>query len=302
MDFVYDESGRPLAVLYSTNGTAFATYYYILNLQGDVVKLIGTDGSIAASYTYDAWGNILSSNGTMANINPLRYRGYYYDSETGYYYLQSRYYDPAIKRFINADVYASTDSTDVVSCNVFAYCKNNPVIMVDPTGEFGLITLCVIGALTYAAVDYGTQVYDNYEEGKSGKDAWVNDINWGSVVSSGLSGAVSAVPGAGGAAIAVDVFACPVVEEAVNCAIGKQEFNIGRVANQMAIEAANTAFMSLTFDKLFPSLKMPKFIRDIKDEARMMFGIRGTRQLSKYLDNKQIFVILYNAGRTQMFE
>ena len=138
MDFVYDESGRPLAVLYSTNGTDFTTYYYILNLQGDVVKLIGTDGSIAASYTYDAWGNILLSSGTMAEKNPLRYRGYYYDSETGYYYLQSRYYDPANRRFINADVYNST-SQGFVGTNMFAYCQNNPICYTDPSGEFSIL-------------------------------------------------------------------------------------------------------------------------------------------------------------------
>ena len=124
----------PLAVLYSTNGTDFATYYYILNLQGDVVKLIGTDGSIAASYTYDAWGNILSSSGTMANINPLRYRGYYYDGETGFYYLQSRYYDPATRRFLNADSFASTGQ-GFVGTNMFAYCGNNPTSRIDPTGQ-----------------------------------------------------------------------------------------------------------------------------------------------------------------------
>ena len=134
MDFVYDESGRPLAVLYSTNGTDFTTYYYILNLQGDVVKLIGTDGSIAASYTYDAWGNILLSSGTMAEKNPLRYRGYYYDSETGYYYLQSRYYDPTTRRFLNADSFASTGQ-GFVGTNMFAYCGNNPTSRIDPTGQ-----------------------------------------------------------------------------------------------------------------------------------------------------------------------
>ena len=99
-----------------------------------MVKLIGTDGSIAASYTYDAWGNILSSSGTMAEKNPLRYRGYYYDSETGYYYLQARYYDPTTRRFLNADSLASTGQ-GFVGTNMFAYCNNNPVRKEDVTGE-----------------------------------------------------------------------------------------------------------------------------------------------------------------------
>jgi RHS repeat-associated protein len=103
LDFIYDESGKPFALKYSTNGTNFQTYYYVLNLQGDVVKLIQSNGYVAAQYTYDAWGNILDSGGDLAAVNPLRYRGYYYDNETGFYYLQSRYYDPANRRFINAD-------------------------------------------------------------------------------------------------------------------------------------------------------------------------------------------------------
>ena len=134
MDFVYDESGRPFALNHSTNGgSSFTTYYYILNLQGDVVKLVTASGSSVATYEYDAWGNILSKSGTMADKNPLRYRGYYYDNETGFYYLQSRYYDPVNRRFINADSYASTGQ-GFAGTNMYAYCNNNPVIYADPTG------------------------------------------------------------------------------------------------------------------------------------------------------------------------
>ena len=147
LDFIYDESGRPFALIY-TDGTGDPeTYYYILNQQGDVVKLIQrketvVDGETtvsypeAASYTYDAWGKILDATGSMADINPLRYRGYYYDTETGFYYLQSRYYDPMNHRFINADCYTSTDATDAISCNMFAYCCNNPVSLIDSSGAF----------------------------------------------------------------------------------------------------------------------------------------------------------------------
>ena len=139
MDFIYDESGTPFALKYSTNGgSSFTTYYYVLNLQGDVVKLITASGATVAEYTYNAWGEVLTSTGSMASINPLRYRGYYYDTETGFYYLQSRYYDPANHRFINADVYTSTDSTDAISCNMFAYCGNNPVRRVDAGGNWWL--------------------------------------------------------------------------------------------------------------------------------------------------------------------
>ena len=137
LDFIYDESGKPFALKYSTNGTSFETYYYVLNLQGDVVKLIhyipGFEYESVATYEYDAWGNIVSSSGRLAEINPLRYRGYYYDSETGFYYLQSRYYDPANRRFINADGLISFDC-GFSGLNMYSYCGNCPVACSDPNG------------------------------------------------------------------------------------------------------------------------------------------------------------------------
>ena len=138
LDFIYDESGRPFALKYSTDGTSFQTYYYVLNLQGDVVKLIhyipGFEYESVATYEYDAWGNIVSSSGRLAEINPLRYRGYYYDSETGFYYLQSRYYDPVNRRFINADRY-TTAGSEFTGTNLFAYCNNEPISSIDSTGH-----------------------------------------------------------------------------------------------------------------------------------------------------------------------
>ena len=153
LDFVYDDAGRPFALKYSTDGTSFKTYYYVLNLQGDVVKLIhyipGFEYESVATYEYDAWGNIVSSSGRLAEINPLRYRGYYYDSETGFYYLQSRYYDPANRRFINADIYASTDSNNALACNMYSYCWNNVVILYDSEGELPKI-VTVLDVQTHA--------------------------------------------------------------------------------------------------------------------------------------------------------
>ena len=135
LDFIYDESDRPFALIYTNGADDPVTYYYVLNLQGDVVGLVDENGVFVAQYTYNAWGEILDISGDMAAINPLRYRGYYYDTETGWYYLQSRYYDPVNHRFINADSYASTDSTDAIACNMFAYCENNPILNVDSNGH-----------------------------------------------------------------------------------------------------------------------------------------------------------------------
>ena len=137
LDFIYDNQGLPFALNYSTNnGSSFTTYYYVLNLQGDVVKLVDGGGTSVASYAYDAWGNILSSSGSKAEINPLRYRGYYYDTETGFYYVSSRYYDPEIGRWINADDAIAGVGGDIRGYNLFAYCMNDPVNMSDHTGHW----------------------------------------------------------------------------------------------------------------------------------------------------------------------
>ena len=102
-----------------------------------MVAIIDADGNVKVEYTYDAWGKILSISGPMADtlgaVNPLTYRGYVYDTETDRYYLESRYYDPAVERFINADVIISTG--DMLGCNLFSYCGNNPVNREDPTGH-----------------------------------------------------------------------------------------------------------------------------------------------------------------------
>ena len=108
-------------------------------MQGDVVAILDADGNAKVEYTYDAWGKILSISGPMADtlgaVNPITYRGYVYDSDTDLYYLQSRYYDPAVGRFINSDVLASTGQ-DLIGHNMFAYCGNNPVNRADNGGYF----------------------------------------------------------------------------------------------------------------------------------------------------------------------
>ena len=133
MHFYYDASGRPLSFTY--NGT---TYYYVLNLQGDVVAILDSTGEQVVGYVYDAWGKLIKTTGTASSslglYNPLRYRGYVYDRETGLYYLQSRYYNPEIGRFINADRYIST-GVGILGYNMFAYCNNNPIRFVDYSGE-----------------------------------------------------------------------------------------------------------------------------------------------------------------------
>ena len=139
MYFFYDNAGTPVAFWYfPNNGGSRITGYYLTNQQGDVVRIEDPDGNVLASYSYNAWGRVYACYGSMEKINPLRYRGYYCDDETGFYYLQNRYYDPGLSRFINADSYASTGQ-GFLGYNMFAYCGNNPVNRADAAGNMHMM-------------------------------------------------------------------------------------------------------------------------------------------------------------------
>ncbi|NLJ15779.1 MAG: hypothetical protein GX346_01440 [Clostridiales bacterium] len=117
------------------------SYYYKKNAQGDIVAILDSNGVELASYTYDAWGNITSVSGDeqLAESNPFRYRGYYQDSESGFFYLQSRYYDSIVGRFLNADDVRIALVTNGIGLhgNLYSYCSNNPVNQIDDNGHFG---------------------------------------------------------------------------------------------------------------------------------------------------------------------
>ena len=145
--FQYDNNGTPIGFIY--NGTQ---YLYLTNQMGDVISITDAQGNELVQYEYNEWGGIGSitttnntaTENTLANINPIRYRGYYYDNETQYYYLQSRYYNPYICRFINADRVDYTDKERHCGNNLYAYCANNPIIHKDPSGHFLLIIMIIL--------------------------------------------------------------------------------------------------------------------------------------------------------------
>ena len=136
MYFEYGQTGL-VAIQYMSSSLT-DTYYAVTNAQGDVLGLVDGSGTAVVNYTYDAWGKLQTMTGskasTVGTYNPIRYRGYIYDTETQLYYLNSRYYNPDMGRFINVDSYASTGD-ELLGSNMFAYCGNNPVNMMDPTGE-----------------------------------------------------------------------------------------------------------------------------------------------------------------------
>ena len=142
--YTYDALGALSGIQYKNAAGVTTNYIVRCTLSGDVDQIYDTKGNLLARYIYDTWGNTLSVTDAsgkaitdplhIANINPIRYRGYYYDAETGLYYLQSRYYDTVTKRYINPDGYVFTGQ-DMQSGNMFAYCGNQPVDRCDQTGN-----------------------------------------------------------------------------------------------------------------------------------------------------------------------
>ena len=136
---VYENGSQKAWNIYGTNLLVRATgtelYHYLYNGHADVTALITRDGMIAATYYYDAFGNILESTGNVDNS--IRYAGYQYDEETGLYYINARMYDPVTARFLQEDTYKG-EPIDPLSLNLYTYCINNPIIYIDPSGHMNV--------------------------------------------------------------------------------------------------------------------------------------------------------------------
>ena len=219
--YYYDESG--------VSGMYYGgkEYYYRKNIFGDVLAIYDGNGTLQCRYVYDAWGNhkVLNADGTenastefIGNKNPFRYRSYYWDSEFALYYLKSRYYDPELGRFISADGVSYLNPESVAGLNLYAYCENNPVMGLDPDGtlDWGrigrglLIVAAAAAAIALTVVSFGagsvisgvliagtigvagSLFSQTVIEGKE-----FSEVNYWDVAISGVSAAVSAIPGVG---------------------------------------------------------------------------------------------------------
>ena len=189
MHFVYDQDGQLFSV--DLNGM---TYYYIHNLQDDVIGLIDSNGTQVVSYQYDTWGNPISMTDTsstdIGTKNPFRYRGYCYDEETGLYCLKSRFYDPVTGRFVSADDVGvlKIEQGNLNQYNQYAYCVNNPVNGKDSEGLFIITGTVIAGAICGAVINAAL----------SGLEAEANGEDWKKAAAIGfISGALSGALGGG---------------------------------------------------------------------------------------------------------
>ena len=179
--YYYDSAANPVSMRVSGKD-----YFYVRNLQNDVIALIDDTGETVVEYKYNSWGKILSITGskagTIGKTTPFRYRGYYYDEETGMYYLKNRYYDPEIRRFISADSYKVVMSSlkTLDNRNLFSYCGQNPINRND---EYGAIWNLIASFAVGAGVSIGCQIV---LERKS-----LDEINWVEAVVSGMSASMN---------------------------------------------------------------------------------------------------------------
>ena len=178
------------------------TYLFRKNIQGDVTHIYTESGMLVGQYAYDAWGNcaILQDTNGIATLNPFRYRRYYYDTEINLYYLQSRYYDPETCRFVNADDISYLDPETLGGLNLYAYCGNNPVMAIDPTGTLALLTSILIGMLIGAviggiggAIYSGVVAYNNNEIGIDLVDSILGGFLSGALIGAAIGGIAGAL-------------------------------------------------------------------------------------------------------------
>ena len=210
INYMYDESGRMLG--FRLDG---AEYYYVRDYSGDVTGLINSRGELIGSYLYDPWGVLLetylntfeeeTAGWTDAdrteymrvlNLNPIRYKSYYYDTETGFYYLQSRYYDPITTRFISPDTVdvLTVSAASITDRNLYAYCDNNPIVRYDDGGEFWhIIVGAAVGALSNVAGQLISDICTSVLTQEASFSSWQTYV--GSFVGGAVGGAIVGATG-----------------------------------------------------------------------------------------------------------
>ena len=184
LDFLYDENG----ILYGLIKDSSRKYFYIRDFMSNILGLVDDSGNIVVKYKYDAYGNRISITDTsgcdLGNINPFRYKGYYYDDDVEMYYCKSRFYVPLWHRWLNSDSINYLEPKNITSLNLFTYCNNNPVMYVDPTGRFTILGLLISVGLSLA--------FEVLEDALDGNGM---DHDWKDYLGAGISGIFGASSG-----------------------------------------------------------------------------------------------------------
>ena len=275
MQFVYGTQG---VVGFAFNGE---NYHYRRDALGNIVAILDNNGTVVVNYVYDAWGNhvVLDASGHeisntehIGRRNPFRYRGYYYDEATKLYFLQTRYYDPEIGRFITIDSVSYLDPDSINGINLYAYCGNNPVMNLDPTGTFNwkkfwggfaivaatavAVALTVVtfgsgsvaGAIIIGAtIGFASELFSQTIVG----DATLAEVNWGQVAVSTIAGATSAIPGVGlGVASAIS-----------GVAVGINTWIAGGSMEDAITRGAIAAASSLVFGSILRAVGIGKMVK-----------------------------------------
>ena len=291
MEYFYGSNGV-MGFVYSGN-----KYIYCKNLQGDVIEILDSSGNSVVQYVYDAWGNCTvstTSNQTLAQINPFRYRSYFYDVETGLYFLKTRYYDPTIGRFINIDSINYVDTESINGLNLYAYCGNNPVMYVDPTGHAFLVFLAA--AVIGFAVSFATSVF---------VQAHVNDgnVNWGMAAIDGafgaVSGALSMVPGLGALATGLINAGLTAANGLITTGIENDwQYTVGDFIS---------IGISSGLSGIFSGLSRMKFLKDggkkVLTDTHKFVGTVSERMVNGYYNNGvDVFSGSFKSAAGQMFK
>ncbi len=271
---LYDNESSVCGIIYNDT-----PYYFFKNLQGDIISITDMDGDVIARYSYDAWGVCTitqdSSAVDIASINPFRYRGYYFDSDIGLYYLQSRYYNPVIGRFLNAD---EASFLGISGYNLFSYCKNTPVILSDPNGH------CSLDAYPSEFLDMNAlksqswlaKFISNYVSvlDERGYDIFSVSLGW-----AGVSFALSAIYGM---TLNPSKF-FTISDTSVSCNIGGISFSSGSNHFGMSISTSVfgvtlEAFVALTNAEIIYGFSLTAGV--IKNNRKYHFGIRFAIRIS----------------------
>ena len=268
--FLYDADGEAMGF---TVADTF-TFVYRKNIFGDITAIANSNGTIVATYTYDAWGRIRASTDTdpleIGHVNPLRYRGYYYDTETGFYYLNSRYYNPTWGRFINADSVAGVNQ-NLQSYNLFAYCCDNPISRFDESG-FGW-GVYAAGAVVGAAVN--TIMYCSFSE----------KITTSGVITSIGIGALT------GAASAANKWW---VDLLVSCGLGAYSYYSTNGVPLEKLASAFGTFIAAEIVSLVPSVSSAIFENELRPVLQ-----NGNTLVEKIANNMGSLIIQRNIGLKQ---